>query len=78
MPVKSRDPMKTKNGRDRLGPLNVAQLTAKLEATKSGKAKVRISKALAARVKTQAVKQVKPEPEVVQVAQQEEVAVAPV
>lgn len=38
------DPMKTKNGKDRLGPLNVEQLNKLLETTQKIKVKAKISR----------------------------------
>lgn len=47
--------MLTKTGKTRLGPLNVAQLTDMLEKSGKPKEKAKIARALAQRVKTQAV-----------------------
>ena len=49
------DPHKTKTGKTRLGPLNVAQLTEMLAQNNKPKLKPRIEKALAKRKLTQAV-----------------------
>lgn len=49
------DPMKTKSGKTRLGPLNVAQLEQMLETSSKPKEKDKIRRALAARRLTQAV-----------------------
>ena len=38
------DPMRTKNGKERLGPLNVAQLTALKERTSQNKIKAKIQR----------------------------------
>ena len=38
------DPMRTKNGKERLGPLNVAQLTALIERTSQKKVKAKIQR----------------------------------
>jgi hypothetical protein len=47
--------MLTKTGKTRLGPLNVAQLTALLEKSSKPKEQGKIRRALAQRVKTQQV-----------------------
>ena len=49
------DPHKTKTGKTRLGPLNVAQLTEMLAQNTKPKLKPRIERALAKRKLTQAV-----------------------
>ena len=41
------DPMMTRNGKPRLGPLNVLQLTAMLDKTQRKKDKLKISRELA-------------------------------
>jgi len=41
------NPMMTKNGKPRLGPLNVAQLTAMIDKTQRKKDKAKISKEIA-------------------------------
>jgi hypothetical protein len=38
------DPMRTKNGKERLGPLNVAQLAALIERTSQKKIKAKIQR----------------------------------
>ena len=38
------DPMRTKNGKERLGPLNVAQLTALKERSSQNKIKAKIQR----------------------------------
>ena len=43
------NPMLTRNGKTRLGPLNVAQLTAMLDKTQRKKDKAKISKEIARR-----------------------------
>ena len=43
------NPMMTRNGKPRLGPLNVAQLTAMLDKTQRKKDKAKISKEIARR-----------------------------
>jgi len=53
--IRMNDPFKTKNGKTRLGPLNVAQLEKMLETTSRAKDKAKIENALRARRKTQAV-----------------------
>lgn len=40
------DPMRTKTGKERLGPLNVAQLTALKERTSQKKVQAKIQKAI--------------------------------
>lgn len=40
--IKARDPMKTRNGRTRLGPLNLAQVEEMIEKTSSKKEKGRL------------------------------------
>ena len=55
MGKKKANPMLTKTGKTRLGPLNVAQLEAMLEKSSKPKDKVKIERALVARKKTQAV-----------------------
>ena len=47
--------MLTRNGKTRLGPLNVAQLEKLLESNSKPKEKAKIRRALAQRIKTQAV-----------------------
>lgn len=44
--IKARDPMKTKNGRVRLGPLSIAQLQELIEKTSSKKGKGRFQQRL--------------------------------
>ena len=39
-----KDPMRTKNGKERLGPLNVAQLTALKERTSQKKVQAKIQR----------------------------------
>ena len=56
MALKKGDPMKTRTGKELLGPLSVAQLTKLLETTGSKKRKAQIRRALAARTLTQQVK----------------------
>jgi hypothetical protein len=46
------DPMKTKTGKERLGPLNVAQLTALKERTSQKKTVAKIQKEIDRRLKT--------------------------
>jgi hypothetical protein len=46
------DPMKTKTGKERLGPLNVAQLTALKERTSKKKTVAKIQKEINRRLKT--------------------------
>jgi hypothetical protein len=46
------DPMKTKTGKERLGPLNVAQLTALKERTSKKKTVAKIQKEIDRRLKT--------------------------
>ena len=46
------DPMRTKNGKERLGPLNVAQLTALKERTSQKKVIAKIQKEIDRRLKT--------------------------
>ena len=41
------DPMLTRNGKPRLGPLNVAQLTELMEKTQQKKTKIKISREIA-------------------------------
>ena len=53
--IRMNDPFKTKNGKTRLGPLNVAQLEKMLESTSKPKDKAKIQRALSARKLTQAV-----------------------
>jgi hypothetical protein len=53
--VKTANPMLTRNGKTRLGPLNVVQLTAMLEKSSKPKEKAKIQRALSARMLTQAV-----------------------
>ena len=55
MGKKKANPMLTKTGKTRLGPLNVAQLETMLEKSSKAKDKIKIERALAARRKTQAV-----------------------
>jgi hypothetical protein len=45
------DPMRTKNGKERLGPLNVAQLTALKERTSQKKVIAKIQKEIDRRLK---------------------------
>ena len=45
------DPMRTKNGKERLGPLNVAQLTALKERTSQKKVISKIQKEIDRRLK---------------------------
>ena len=45
------DPMRTKNGKERLGPLNVAQLTALKERTSQKKIIAKIQKQIDRRLK---------------------------
>jgi hypothetical protein len=45
------DPMRTKNGKERLGPLNVAQLTALKERTSQKKTIAKIQKEINRRLK---------------------------
>jgi hypothetical protein len=45
------DPMKTKTGKERLGPLNVAQLTALKERTSKKKTVAKIQKEIDRRLK---------------------------
>jgi hypothetical protein len=52
---KKANPMLTRNGKTRLGPLNVAQLTKMLESNSKPKEAAKIRRALAQRVKTQQV-----------------------
>ena len=42
--IKHADPMKTRNGNPRLGPLNVEQLTKLMESTQRVKNKVKIAR----------------------------------
>ena len=44
---KKKNPMLTKNGKPRLGPLNIAQLTKLLESTSKPKIKAKIKNAIA-------------------------------
>ena len=53
--VRIANPMLTKNGKTRLGPLNVAQLTTMLEKSSKPKDKAKIQRALSARKLTQSV-----------------------
>jgi hypothetical protein len=46
------DPMKTKTGKERLGPLNVVQLTALKERTSKKKTVAKIQKEIDRRLKT--------------------------
>jgi hypothetical protein len=46
------DPMKTKTGKERLGPLNVAQLNALKERTSKKKTVAKIQKEIDRRLKT--------------------------
>jgi hypothetical protein len=46
------DPMRTKNGKERLGPLNVAQLTALKERTSQKKIIAKIQKQIDRRLKS--------------------------
>jgi hypothetical protein len=46
------DPMRTKNGKERLGPLNVAQLTALKERTTQKKIIAKIQREIDRRLKT--------------------------
>jgi len=55
MGKKKANPMLTKTGKTRLGPLNVAQLETMLEKSSKAKDKIKIERALTARRKTQAV-----------------------
>jgi hypothetical protein len=52
---KNKNPMLTKTGKTRLGPLNVEQLTKLIESTSKKKEIAKIKRALAARTKTQQV-----------------------
>lgn len=52
---KKANPMLTRNGKPRLGPLNVAQLEAMLEKSSKPKEQGKIRRALAQRIKTQQV-----------------------
>jgi hypothetical protein len=52
---KAKSSMLTRTGKTRLGPLNVAQLTELLEKSSKPKEQGKIRRALAMRVKTQAV-----------------------
>jgi hypothetical protein len=45
------DPMRTKNGKERLGPLNVAQLTALKERTSQKKIIAKIQRAIDRKLK---------------------------
>ena len=45
------DPMRTKNGKERLGPLNIAQLTALKERTSQKKIIAKIQKQIDRRLK---------------------------
>jgi hypothetical protein len=45
------DPMRTKNGKERLGPLNVAQLTALKERTSQKKVQAKIQREIARKSK---------------------------
>jgi hypothetical protein len=45
------DPMRTKNGKERLGPLNIAQLTALKERTSQKKTIAKIQKEIDRRLK---------------------------
>jgi hypothetical protein len=45
------DPMRTKNGKERLGPLNVAQLTALKERTSQKKIQAKIQREIDRRMK---------------------------
>lgn len=49
--VKKVDPMKTKNGRERLGPLNLAQLNKLLENAQRPKHKAKIAREIARKEK---------------------------
>ena len=53
--VRVANPMLTKNGKQRLGPLNLTQLTAMLEKSSKPKEKAKLERALSARKLTQAV-----------------------
>lgn len=46
------DPMRTKNGKERLGPLNVAQLTALKERTSQKKIIAKIQREIDRKMKT--------------------------
>ena len=48
---RSADPMRTKNGKERLGPLNVAQLTALKERTSQKKVIAKIQREIDRRTK---------------------------
>ena len=52
---KKANPMLTRNGKTRLGPLNIKQLTEMLEKSSKPKEQGKIRRALAMRVKTQLV-----------------------
>ena len=52
---KNKNPMLTKTGKTRLGPLNVEQLTKLIESTSKKKQIAKIQKALVTRTKTQQV-----------------------
>ena len=52
---KTKSTMLTRNAKTRLGPLNVAQLTKLLENSSKPKEQAKIRRALAQRIKTQAV-----------------------
>ena len=53
--IRMNDSMKTKTGKTRLGPLNVAQLEKMLASASKAKDKAKILRALTARKLTQAV-----------------------
>ena len=53
--LRMNNPMTTKTGKTRLGPLNVAQLEKMIASTSKPKEKAKIENALRARRKTQAV-----------------------
>ena len=49
------DPMLTRNGKTRLGPLNVAQLTAMLDKTQRKKDKAKLSREITRKIAMKAV-----------------------
>ena len=53
--IRLNDPLKTKNGKTRLGPLNVSQLEKMLATASKPKEKAKLERALSARKLTQAV-----------------------
>ena len=55
MAVKKANPMQTRTGKPRLGPLNVKQLEALLEKTQQKKNKAKISREIARRLARLAV-----------------------